>query len=91
MNDPERQELLRRLDEADKARRRWKVLALAGTPILAFLLIISAGNAVTGWLALRETVKRERDERQRAMQAEEEARLRAEKVLKQEPPMQKEP
>jgi hypothetical protein len=77
MNDPEREDLLRRLDKSERARRRWKILALAGTPVLAVLLIIAAGNAVTSWLALRDMAERVRLEREKAMQAEEEARMEA--------------
>ncbi len=83
MDDIERQELLRRLDEAERARRRWKVLALVGTPILALLLIIAAGNAVHSVLALREMVKRVRLEQEKALQAEEEARMEAERGIEE--------
>lgn len=65
VNDPERQDLLRRLDESERARRS------------ASLLIIAVGNAVTGWLALREMVQREQEEREQTeqiMEMESEAR-----------------
>jgi hypothetical protein len=78
VNDPEREDLLRRLDVSERARRRWKILALAGTPILAVLLIIAGANAVTSWFAMRDMAERVRAERERAMQAEEEARMEAE-------------
>jgi hypothetical protein len=83
MNDPEREDLLRRLDESERARRRWKVLALAGTPLLAVLLIIAGANAVTSWFAMRDMAVRVRAERENAMRAKEEARMEAEMALQQ--------
>jgi hypothetical protein len=83
VNDPEREDLLRRLDESDRARRRWKILALAGTPILAVLLIIAVANAVTSWFAMRDMAVRVRAERESALRAEEEARMEADLALQQ--------
>jgi hypothetical protein len=80
MTDPEREHLLRRLEKSENARRRWKVLALAGTPALLLLLVLAVANAVTSSLALREVVKREQAERERAVQAAEEARMEAEEA-----------
>ena len=77
MTDPEREHLLRRLEKSENARRRWKVLALAGTPALLLLLLIALANVVSGSLALREVVRREQVERARAVRAEEEARMEA--------------
>ena len=71
MNDPEREDLLHRLDESERARRKWKVLALVGTPILAVLLMIVLGNAVSSWFALREMAEQIREERKRALEAAE--------------------
>jgi hypothetical protein len=81
MTDPEREHLLRRLEESERARRRWKVLALAGTPFLLALLLIAAANAVSSALALREMALRERENTDIAMQAEEQAREAAEEAL----------
>ncbi len=86
MNDPERQELLLRLAESERARRRWKILALAGTPVLAFLLIIVTGNALTSGLALRGMVKRQREEAEQLKREVEEirSRLEAERDLQEQ-------
>jgi hypothetical protein len=83
VNDAERQDLLRRLDESERARRRWKVLALAGTPLLAALLTIAGANAVASWFALRQTIQRGRLEQEKALQAEEEARMEAERAIEE--------
>src|SRR5262249_5435265 len=77
MTAPEREHLLQRLEESENARRRWKILALAGTPALALLLVLAAANAVSRSLALREVMKREQVEREGAVQAAEEARMEA--------------
>jgi hypothetical protein len=105
MDDPEREHFLRRLDEMDRARRRWKVLALAGTPALALLLMIALAAAVTSGLALREKAERiqvesesalreaedARMETTRALRVAEEARMRAERAFSELPPAEKEP
>jgi hypothetical protein len=83
VNDPEREDLLHRLDESERARQRWKILALAGTPVLGVLLILAAANAVASWFALRQTVERVRLEQERALQAEEEARMEAERAMQE--------
>lgn len=90
MDDAERDHLLNRLAESERARRRWKVLALA-SPVLAILLGLALANVITTSLTLREVVEREREERQRALQAEQEARrqlyvakLRAAQALRAE-------
>jgi hypothetical protein len=83
VKDPEREDLLRRLDEAERSRKRWKVLALAGTPVLAILLIIAAANAITSWFAIRDLAERVRAERESALRAEEEARMEADLALQQ--------
>jgi hypothetical protein len=82
MTDPERDHLLHRVEELDRDRRRWKLLALAGTPLLLLLFLLALANAVSSSLALREMAKREQVERERAMQAEREAMMQAEVALK---------
>jgi hypothetical protein len=78
--DPaERHHLLRRIDELDRARRRWKVLALAGTPVLAVLLVLAVANAVSSSLTLRDVALRGRQARDDALRAAEEARDEAER------------
>jgi hypothetical protein len=67
MNDPEREHLLLRVAELDRARRRWKVLALVGTPALLVLLLLALGNAVSSLVALRAVVLRERQAREDAL------------------------
>jgi hypothetical protein len=81
MTDPERDHLLHRVEELDRNRRRWKVLALAGTPLLLLLFLLALGNAVSSSLALREMAQREQVARDRAMQAEQEALMQAEVAL----------
>ncbi len=81
MTDPERDHLLDRVEELDRNRSRWKVLALAGTPLLLLLFVIALANAVSSSLALREMAKREQVERERAMQAEREAMMQADVSL----------
>jgi hypothetical protein len=83
MTDPERDHLLARIDDLDRARRRWKLLALAGTPVLTVALALAVANAVTGALALRELVKREQQQEERAMEAERDAKMQAEEALMQ--------
>jgi hypothetical protein len=78
MTDPERDHLLARLDELDGARRRWKMLALAGTPILFLLLLLAVANAVSSSLTLRDVVKRERQAQQDAQEMAERAAAEAE-------------
>ena len=80
MNDPEREDLLHRLDESERARRKWKILALAGTPILALLLILAAANAVSSWFTLREMAEQIREQRKGALEAEERARREADEA-----------
>jgi len=72
VDDAERQHLQRRLEESERARRRWKFVALA-TPVLAVLFGLALVNAVTTSLTLREVVRQEREQRERAVQAEQEA------------------
>jgi hypothetical protein len=74
VDDAERQHLLRQLAASEKARRRWRGLALAVTPVLAVLLALALANVVTTTLTLREVAKREQAQRKRAEQAELEAR-----------------
>src|SRR5262249_7996838 len=78
MTDPERHQLLGGIAELDRARRRWKVLALAGTPILFLLLLLAAANAVSSSLTLKEVVKRERQAQQDAQEMAERAAEEAE-------------
>jgi hypothetical protein len=74
VEDAERQHLLHQLAASEKARRRWRGLALALTPVLAVLLVLALVNVISLSLTLREIVKREQVERERAEQAEQEAR-----------------
>jgi hypothetical protein len=74
MSDPERDDLLLRIAELDRARRRWKVLALAGTPALAVLLLLTAGVFVSISRALWERQARA----EAALHEAEGLRLRAE-------------
>jgi hypothetical protein len=73
VDDVERQHLLHQLAASEKARRRWRGLALALTPVLAVLLVLALINVFSLSLTLREVVKRERAQRERAEQAEREA------------------
>jgi hypothetical protein len=61
MNDTERDHLLRRLAESERARRRWKWLALAGTPLLAGLLAMMAAFGTSSYLMLRDAIRREQE------------------------------
>jgi hypothetical protein len=76
VNDDERQYLLTRLEKAERACRRWRVLALVTIPVLVGLLVLALGNAITASLTLREHVMRER-------RAVEDARRAAEAALRQ--------
>ncbi len=74
MEDSEREHFLRRLAESEKARRRWRGFALVMTPLLAVLLVLALVNVVGLSLTLREVVKREQAQRERAERAELSAR-----------------
>jgi hypothetical protein len=63
MTDPERDDLLRRLAESERARRRWKWLALAGTPALAVLLVMMSSFGTSSYLMLRDAIRREQEAR----------------------------
>lgn len=63
MTDPERDHLLHRLAEAERARRRWKWLALAGTPVLSALLLMMAAFGTSSYLMLRDALRREQEAR----------------------------
>lgn len=63
MTDAERDHLLQRLAESERARRRWKWLALAGTPVLAVLLVMMAAFGTSSYLALRDAIRRENEVR----------------------------
>jgi hypothetical protein len=80
VDDAEREHLLRRIDELDRARRRWKVLALAGTPVLALLLLLAAANLISSSLTLRALALRERQARDDALRAAEDALAEAEQA-----------
>ena len=82
MTDPERDHLLHRVEELDRSRRRWKVLALAGTPLLLLLFLLALGNAVSSTLALRDMAKQEREAREQAMQVLRQAQMEAVAPLK---------
>src|SRR5262249_27205624 len=83
MDDAERKHLLSRIHELDRARRRWKGVALA-TPVFAVLFGIALANAVTTSLALKDVVKRERQSREDAQRAAEEALQQAAEALEQQ-------
>jgi len=84
VDDAERNHLLNRINRLDRARRRWKVLALAATPVLAVLFVLALANAVTTSLALKEMVRRERQAHEDAQRAAEEALMQAEEALQQQ-------
>src|SRR5689334_15492468 len=63
MSDAERDDLLRRLAEAERARRRWKWLARVGTPVLGVLLLMMTLFGTSSYLMLREAIKREQGAR----------------------------
>jgi hypothetical protein len=63
MNDAERDDLLRRLAESETARRRWKVLALLGTPVLSVLLAMMAAFGTSSYGMLRDAIRREKEVR----------------------------
>jgi hypothetical protein len=73
MDVDERQHLLQRIDELDRARRRWKLLALVGTPALAVLLLLAAANVITSALTLLDVKTRQRQAADDALRAAEEA------------------
>jgi hypothetical protein len=72
MNDSEREHLLNRIAGLELANRRWKVLALAGTPLLALLLVLAAANGLSCYLLFRD-----------ARHREQQARVEAERALNQ--------
>jgi hypothetical protein len=80
VDDAERQHLQLRLEESERARRRWKVVAVVGTPVLAALFGLALANAVTTSLTLKEVVQRERQTREDAQRATDEARQQAEQA-----------
>src|SRR5690349_17227677 len=59
MTDAERDHLLHRISDLERANRRWKWLALAGTPILALLLVMAMAFGTSSYLTLRDSVRRE--------------------------------
>jgi hypothetical protein len=63
MNDTERDHLWRRLAESERARCRWRWLALAGTPLLAGLLAMMAAFGTSSYLMLRDAIRREQEAR----------------------------
>jgi hypothetical protein len=77
----ERQHLLHRIAKLDRARRRWKVLALASSPLLAVLLLLAGANAVTSLLALRDVARRERQAREDAQRQAEVALAEAQELM----------
>ncbi len=74
MHDAEREHLLRKLADSEKARRRWRGLAIVVTPVIAALLVLALVNVVSLSLTLRGMVKREQAQRERAERAERSAR-----------------
>jgi hypothetical protein len=81
MDSAERQHLLARLEQSERARRRWKGLALVAIPALALLFALALGNAITASLTLREHVIRERRAAEDALRDVEAARAQAEDAL----------
>jgi hypothetical protein len=82
MTDPERDHLLSRIGHLECANRRWKWLALAGTPLLALLLLLAGASTVASWVTLRDVAHREWVERERMREAEEQALRDAEEALR---------
>jgi hypothetical protein len=80
VNEPERDHLLRRIAQLDRARRRWKVLALAGT----VLLLLAGGSAVSTWVTLQAIVLREREAQEDARRALDDALLKAEAPMREQ-------
>jgi hypothetical protein len=66
---------------AERACRRWRVLALVAIPTVAVLFVLALGNAITASLTLREHVMQERRVVENAMQEAEAARDQAEDAL----------
>jgi hypothetical protein len=77
MNDAERNHLLHRIADLERANRRWKLLALAGTPLLALVLVLAVGNGIACYVMFRDARQREEQARVEA----ENARLQAEEAL----------
>ena len=72
MDDAEREHLLGRINELERAGRRWRILALA-TPVFAVLFGIALANAITTSLTLKRMVQRERQSLEDARRAVEDA------------------
>jgi hypothetical protein len=77
MNDAERDHLLHRMAQLERVNRRWKLLALAGTPLLALLLLVAAANGVACYVMFRDARQREQQARVEA----EETLVRAQQAL----------
>ena len=84
MDTAERNHLLNRINQLDRARRCWKVLALAATPVLAVLFVLALANAITSSLALKERVQRDRRAYEDALRAADEALQQAGETLEQQ-------
>jgi hypothetical protein len=80
MINAERDHLLHRIALLERANRRWRLLALAGTPLLALLLLLAVGNGIACYVMFRDARQREqqaRVEAERARDRAEVARMQA--------------
>ena len=74
MTDPERDELLRRIEDLERSNRRWKTVALATDAVLALFLVVALAWGLSTTLRWQAHLEQTR-------QAEAEARMRAEQAL----------
>jgi hypothetical protein len=88
MTDAERDHLLQRISELERAKRRWKWLALAGTPLLGILLVMTAAFGTSSYLLLRDSVRREQHSFEMSRAAVDEMLSRAEADLRDGPSQQ---
>jgi hypothetical protein len=88
MNDSERAHLLNRIAELERANRRWKLLALAGTPLLGILLVMMTAFGTASYLQLRDSVRREQHAFDLSRAAVDEVLSRVEQDLQAEPSRQ---
>jgi hypothetical protein len=80
VDDAERAHLLTSIAALERARRRWKVLALTATPALAVLSLLALANVIATSLTLRDAVERERRAREAAEEALYDARVSADQA-----------
>jgi hypothetical protein len=69
VNDPERQELLRRLEEAETAQRRWKAVGLVTGAVLALLLMLGVWTLASIAIETQARAERAQREMEKAMQS----------------------